>query len=156
MLESKFIEGTNEQYSIRNDGVVIIHYKKQRITNTRTDIIVINKPLTSRKNRVDIRINNKVVRQSIGRLLIQYFNFNYCLNCKNSFIPNRSTVCCDTCRKVNRKRSSNNYAKESVILIKDNYIATALKIPVSLLTEDLKQAYRTKISLTRKIKTINT
>ena len=25
-LQSKFIENTNEQYSIRNDGVVISHY----------------------------------------------------------------------------------------------------------------------------------
>ena len=45
-MKLKFIKGTNKQYSIREDGVVIKHYKRQRITNTRMDKIITNNTLT--------------------------------------------------------------------------------------------------------------
>jgi hypothetical protein len=39
-IESKFIEGTNNQYSIRNDGVVISHWRENYDINLKRNVLI--------------------------------------------------------------------------------------------------------------------
>jgi hypothetical protein len=60
-LESKFIEGTNNQYSIRNDGVVISHWRENYDINLKRNIIiykdkVLNPSLNKLTNIVHLHI----------------------------------------------------------------------------------------------------
>ena len=71
-LQSKFIDNTNKQYSIRNDGVVVKHYC---ITKYKT-IIYANKQLAIKQkdNTVQLTINGVCKRLYITKLLSTYFN----------------------------------------------------------------------------------
>lgn len=71
-LQCKFIEGTNEQYSIRNDGFIIKHYQ---ITKYKTKVIkdtTLAVKLADNTSQITIQGVNK--RVYITKLLKQYFN----------------------------------------------------------------------------------
>lgn len=105
-MKTKFIEGTKKQYSIREDGVVLKNYKIQRISNTRKDIIATNNILKCvDKSTVDIKVNKKIKRLSVYRLMHKYFGFAYCKKCGDKFKYNVSPITCDKCRKEARKKS---------------------------------------------------
>ena len=55
-LQTKFIEGTNEKYSIREDGVVIRHYDQWKIEDSIIKSFIINNNLM-----VKIKQNSKKV-----------------------------------------------------------------------------------------------
>lgn len=190
-LESKFIEGTNNQYSIRNDGVVIQHFKKQRITNTRTDIIYTNKEMKIYKgSAVQVIIEGVNIRLAIRKLTLTYFGFVFCDLCNNKFVPNISSVKCDNCRKKSRKTSSESYynnnketisktsytwrennkeianeitkryrernpdkikagVEKRIKNLSKNYIASTLRLPINLLTEEMYEDQKSIIRVKR-------
>jgi hypothetical protein len=151
-METKFIEDTNEQYSIREDGNVIKHYKKQRISNTITIDIETNNIIKVLKgNCIDIHFNGKAKRLSISNLLTEYFGYSICNQCSNKFIPNISPVKCDCCRDTNRNISSNNYGKKATTELTRNYIANTLNISIDKLTDDLYYHHKSLLELKRKI-----
>jgi len=159
-LETKFIEGTNEQYSIRNDGEVIGHKKNILLKKHRNHVC-----LGSSKNKV-----------CVSALLKKYFNFTLCTKCKKRiFELNRCK--CEDCSpyglytsqknkdynksKLKKWKESNkeNYlnltqlhSKRNIESLSRSYIAHTLKIPVKDLTEELYQLTKTKILLIRLIK----
>jgi hypothetical protein len=80
-LETKFIEGTNNQYSIRNDGVVISHYINKYDINLKTMSIfyrdkIIKPRLTERVNNilVSVPINGKFKEVTVKSLVAKAFN----------------------------------------------------------------------------------
>lgn len=136
-LETKFIEGTNNQYSIRNDGVVIRHYRYYQKKLVFKDIIITGDFICHKAK--DIKINREA-------LIKKYFG-KICKYC-NQFLPTTSflkhRLVCVNCKN---KIASNK--RESLT---SNYVAKSLKIFPSLLTEDIYQAAKTRISIKRKIK----
>ncbi len=151
-MQTKFIEGTNEQYSIREDGVVIKHYKKQRISNVITINVETNNIIKILKgNCVNIHFNGKPKRLSISKLLFVYFGYAICNQCNNNFIPDISPVKCNNCRKENKRISANNYGCKSTKELTTTYIANALKISINELTPELYKHHKSLIELKRKI-----
>lgn len=93
-MKSKYIEGTNEKYSIREDGAIISNYK-----NKKKQIAIIN-------NKVHITINNIRRKRSITLLFFKYFNSFYCRHC-NQLIKN-SNKPQFICKKCRRKQTDKN------------------------------------------------
>jgi hypothetical protein len=74
-MQTKFIEGTNEQYSIREDGVVISHKT--------------NKELKANKNGkvcFSLGARGKQKTVTISRLMKKHFNGVKCHHCENMVI----------------------------------------------------------------------
>jgi Zn finger protein HypA/HybF involved in hydrogenase expression len=151
-MQTKFIEGTNEQYSIREDGVVIKHFKKQRISNTLTIKVQTNNIVKLTKtNCINIHFNGKPKSFTPNKLLKMYFNYCFCQQCNNKFIPDISPVKCNNCRKENKRVSANNYSYKSAKELTPTYIASALKISINELTSELYEHHKSLIELKRKI-----
>lgn len=78
-MQTKFIEGTNEQYSIREDGVVIRHYMSHRDFNTGKMVMSYKKVKVygslniKSGRRVNIKINNKLTQVNVPRLVLESF-----------------------------------------------------------------------------------
>ena len=116
-LQTKFIEGTNEQYSIREDGVVIRHYKKNRGGSFSYGNIIIK----SQKKGYEIYFNSIPKFITKSNLLHQTFGHIVCRDCNqkmtqyNVFKEKVISQKCRLCRKPSPKQS-----KESVQKWKDN------------------------------------
>ena len=189
-LQSKFIENTNEQYSIRNDGVVISHY----FYCARYDKTIFRDKILSFKNNkeqakcatpsVSLFVNKKAKSMSVQKLLLQYFNFTLCSRCKSQILHSEkvSKILCVDCRsKTDMKQYSINYIKthadkyaeynkksrlknltrlkpleleksrNQTKTLAKSYVAAILRIPTSLLTEELYQHHKKTILLRREI-----
>ena len=103
-LQTKFIEGTNEQYSIREDGAVISHYRLRSL-NGKLKLIVKD---IIRKQTSDHRCNILNVSVSTISLLYTYFNYYVCKQCNKKVYEKPSKRVCKTCIKHNRKVAFNN------------------------------------------------
>jgi hypothetical protein len=128
-LQTKFIKGTDEQYSIREDGVVISHYRIcfSSLYNKSYKIVKDKMMKTTADHRVGVCIEGKKTSVSTIQLLIEYFNFHYCKKCNSKIykyfkIPKRV---CDSC--ITEKR----YAK-----IKERHLADPEKY------KQIKRKYR--------------
>ena len=141
-METKFIEGTNEQYSIREDGAVISHYLRTRGVNSYRDKIL---PVHIH-NTGNIYINGKKKTVSFPYLLYKYFGYKFCVKCNNK-IYNILNYVCDDCNKKREKKYSDIITKN----ITKRYVARQLKISVSLLTDELYQNYKATLLVKRKI-----
>lgn len=95
-LKTKFIEGTNNQYSIRNDGEVIMHYKLTWKGNKTA--ISVDKIMRKYCNTyVTISKEGKNICLVINTLLIKYFNYKLCTKCGS--IKSALNHICDSCKK---------------------------------------------------------
>lgn len=166
-MKTKFIEGTNKQYSIREDGAVFIHYKMQRITNTRKDKVIKYYKLTVLKgNCVNININGIRKRISVNTLLFKNFGYKICKICNKASNTVNHDIICKKCsnesKKIRTRKASKKYKKTNphVILEYNNkrikdiipcYIASKLHIKVSQLTETLYKDYKRTLKLKRRI-----
>lgn len=105
---TKFIEGTNEQYSIREDGVFIRHYlKKGQGHNQKPwieykDVEMLYKQQSKRKCMVIIiRCNGKTYNFFKNSLLSKYFNIIICPKCDNVINVTKHIRVCETCIRNN-------------------------------------------------------
>ncbi len=80
-LESKFIEGTNEQYSIRNDGVVIRHCRLGYDINSKKNTIfykdvILTPSIDKKKNAVllYVKIGDKKKVMYVRKIVADTFN----------------------------------------------------------------------------------
>lgn len=146
-LESKFIEGFNKQYSIRNDGVIIKHWhvRRNKVIHYEDKLL-----LTNKKQKVQTVINGKTKLFVIRTLLRQYFNTACCKsdNCNN---PAEGTykLYCDTCIKKRRHISKLNNMSKGREIISKNYVASKLTLPIDSLTEELYQEYKALLLVKR-------
>ena len=156
ILESKFIEGTNNQYSIRNDGVVISHYKfyKNQCSSGKIVRDYIFKPV----GKYGYVYPHKGYIVNPQLLLAKYFGFRFCAECKEKFSsPAIKNTKCDKCKrervnrqcqkwrkqnKEKRKIGQDRYTKQSIEDISTNYVARRLGIPVSSLSTEAYEEYK--------------
>jgi hypothetical protein len=168
-LESKFIEGTNNQYSIRSDGAVISHYKFYK--NQYSSSKIIREYIFSPVGKYGYVYPHKGYRVNPQFLLAKYFGFRFCAECKNKFSsPAIKNIKCDKCKKANankscykwkrenkekRKEGQDRYTKQSIEEISINYVARRFGIPVSTLSieayEEYKILLKTKRLLAQKL-----
>ena len=87
-LESKFIEGTNNQYSIRNDGVVIKHWHLDRNRNKFYQDRVCSKCKGNNEDYFTdlITSEGKCIKRSVKGLVASYFNLHNPFTCKDSYL----------------------------------------------------------------------
>lgn len=128
-----FIEGTQEQYSIREDGVVIRNYHRTWQGNIKQSCRKCSIRWTGRHRYVYLFINNKVKSIGIDILLKHHFNLGFCLKCGKEI---NSTACysiterrkskiagryvCDECKKE-ATRVWNKSTRTRYILLKPIY-----------------------------------
>lgn len=172
-MKTKFIEGTNKQYSIREDGFVFRNY-------------IDGRPALQLKTMLDktvcITINKKKFKPSIRKLMFDHYGFKICKSCNSKIFDSlKGRFLCDDC-KLNKKRKRHreykkrhpevdkNYAikllqtdperyysyKNKVnYKIRTNitkaYVSTALKIPVADLSDDLYHHHRNFILFKRQV-----
>lgn len=141
-LKSKFIKGTNKQYSIRNDGVIISHYLKTRGVNSYRDKEL---PIHNHNNCF-IYLQGKKKTVSTQILLFQYFGFKRCIKCNNKHY-NIKNLICTSCDKERMKQDE--MKRQS--LLNKSYIAKCLQIPIEVMNEELYQNHKTIIKIKRSI-----
>jgi hypothetical protein len=141
-LETKFIEGTDNQYSIRNDGVIISHYLKTRGINSYRDKIL----TVHTYNNCSIYIEGKKKTVSPQILLFQYFGFRRCIKCNEKHYTIENLICtsCD------RERMKQDEEKRQTLLTR-SYIAKCLQIPIEIMDEELYQSQKAIIKIKRNI-----
>ena len=178
-METKFIEGTNEQYSIREDGVVISHYRNKysRVENKYYINYTVVEMTPNESNAVTILKK----QQNVKKLLFAYFGYVFCkqCSCKSTNYLNKNL--CKTCirknknardrqlvlknldeykkrRKEYRKKNPEAYAemarkaakKRSGSLVK-NYVASSLNLNVKDLSDELYEHHKKLILFKRKV-----
>jgi hypothetical protein len=163
IMKTKFIEGTNEQYSIREDGIVIKHYYLTYNQYLKTPKILnkISYPAISKiTNVVSITLsNNKHKSFAVATLLKNYFGFYYCKSCNTKVFSKqfRYSVC-KKCRnkkhiKFRSKHTERyiNYDKEKISNISKSYAACSLRINMSELPDDLYELHKVQLLVKRKL-----
>lgn len=107
-LKTKFIKGTNKQYSIRNDGSIIRHYLKKGRGNHQSpytefkDVIMEYKQAPNRScTQVVVRTNGMTKHWFKNSLLAEYFGIIICPNC-NEVIKTEKHI--RVCKECSRKR----------------------------------------------------
>ena len=162
-MKSKFIKGTNKQYSIREDGTMTIHYK---YTKNYTSTYIVNRIMKPNKNKqgvlYEFAINRKRVNRSMNNLLMDAFGYHICNKCTGKFIPNKSSKKCDECKRQslcnNTKRYNKNHpghvksmTKFKVDTITKSYVAHMLGIKVHQVTNELYIQHRNTLLFKRKV-----
>ena len=149
-METKFIEGTNEQYSIREDGVVIQHYKytwKGNITYSLKNKYV----KVYKNNQVYLVSKTKRLGVTINTLLKNHFGTYICVSCKKIYKCKNVEFKCNTCKKK-QQRISNKIAKERhKSLITKSLVANHLRCHVSDITDEIHICHKEKVLLKRQI-----
>jgi DUF2075 family protein len=167
-MKTKFIEGTNKKYSIREDGIVYSNYYFNRSgIKAFRKLEIKSKKI---KNRIVVMLNRGDYKgsKSIESLLREHFGFSYCKCCKKkTYNNNNNNIQHFFCRKcTNKKRRINSctykinnnelikkfndkYRKE----LKPWYIATVLRCKTSDLTDELLSVKRSQLKLHRELKT---
>ena len=167
MLESKFIEGTNEQYSIRYDGVVFSHYRYHFSGIVKFETPVEKNPLYHKNAPyINLCCNNKIKHTTIRSLLKSHFGIVKCKDCDNNITEG---IKCKDCKNKTRAIVSARWAKNNpdtlkkarkisrelnVETISKAYVAGFLNISVKELSEipGLYEAAKTRILIKRKLK----
>lgn len=110
-LRTAFIEGTNEQYSIREDGVVFRHYTYNYNINTgKIDKILLDNKIAKQRLRSDncnVVFVGKVYKSalSVNKLLYLHFGYTLCIKCGKKMYDivegKRTRTICDKCLAKN-------------------------------------------------------
>jgi hypothetical protein len=158
-MKSKFIKHTNKQYSIREDGEVIMHYKLTYARNKTR--IGINKLMTKYgKNSKYVTIVKDSVNKSItiNTLLKEYFGYTLCTQCNCKITD--GGVKCIKCIKANEaayaKRVRYKYVEQRKLAdqriideVGPSYVASLFRCKVAQLTPEIINAKRQQIKLHR-------
>ena len=104
-MKTKFIEGTNKQYSITVEGQVTRHYRKNYDINKKEIVTLYNNIILTPDSRNTVRVSHKAI--TIPKLLRKVFGFNYCSNCNDKIDDNstgkRTRQLCNDCLKRNQE-----------------------------------------------------
>ena len=157
ILQTRFIEGTNQQYSIREDGVVVGHYRYDKWGNKLVKDRIFKGYKRTKNNSISIvfTLGSPQQQHSLRTLMETYFdiegkpsnilgykdndNTNYKLS--NLFYIQPKS-------KLEIGKKSNNKA---VLNINKWYVASKLNIRVAELTDELYEHHKKTLLLKREI-----
>jgi hypothetical protein len=166
-LQTKFIEGTNEQYSIREDGAIIRYYTKKR--NKSIEILLNPIVLIPKTGKLLMNINGIPKNVSISILLFNYFlnNITKCKQCneKMQYVKHTKSVCKKCIAKNMRgntqrwrnkniekaRESGKKTQKKSVKAITKYYVSCLLGISVKDLSNEAYNLYKNALLFKRKL-----
>jgi Zn finger protein HypA/HybF involved in hydrogenase expression len=163
-VKTKFIEGTNKQYSIREDGQVIIHYIRRK----NNKIIKYKEIKLLKQDNVKsivIFVNRIRVKRTSNALLKEYFNTFLCKDCNKYYKKTTHAVLCNTCYNKRRKLSkAKTYinTKEfqlkksfyKTLFLDNNVVSTRLGLPINMIPKELLELKRQQMLLNRKLKSL--
>jgi hypothetical protein len=114
-MKSHFIKDTNEQYSIREDGVIVRHYR----LSPKKGIVYQEKVLTvyTAKNNnyqyLKLRVKGKYKGIALTTLLFKYLNYTLCVECKEKIKGlSGSRRLCPTCKQSQQESSLKHYWRD--------------------------------------------
>jgi hypothetical protein len=142
-MQTKFIEGTNEQYSIREDGAVLSYaHGKIRI-------------IKSFKGMVYIYIENVKITRGTNSLLYEYFGFKYCTIC-NCKMYNTTKVKCKNCRVnvANYPKTKDQIKLRNIKVVGEitkSYVSNLLRIKVGELDDKTYNDHKNLLEFKRKV-----
>lgn len=151
-MESKFIDGTNEQYSIREDGVVISNYINHYsgLTKSFTRKYRVKELRANKDGKVNYQIGGRKGQQktlTISKLMKEYYNGVKCHRCDN-MITKKYFQVCNNCRTKIIKEADEKwklinidkcqkYRKDKIENLPKSYIARLLGLKSYELTDEL-------------------
>ena len=147
MIE-KFIEGTDNRYSITSEGRIFSHYRYNNNgkVNYRIREVIINK--MNNIGSVNIIINGKNYCTTIKTLMLKIFNERRCTNCKNLFTQSdKEKRRCKDCRKL----MENLKQKRNIKKMSRSYIAACLNIKLQDLDDNLYNHAKKTLAFKRKL-----
>tara|TARA_R110000772_G_C13274120_1_gene436507 strand:+ start:89 stop:670 length:582 start_codon:yes stop_codon:yes gene_type:complete len=105
-LERKFINGTNEQYSMTEDGIFLSHYRRRIIRGKEIKINKVKQLIVDKyANQVNILNKNR----SVKVLIFEHFGYSFCKQCNKKLDYNPRSAICKECLKENYKASMKKY-----------------------------------------------
>jgi hypothetical protein len=165
-METKFIEGTNEQYSIREDSVVISNYANHYsyFTKSFTRAYRIKELKPNKNGKVNINIGGRKGIQkvlTVSKLMKEYYNGVKCHHC-NNLITKKYFKVCDDCKKEILSKAGKEwklansdrivkYQKNKVEKLPKHYVASLLGLKPHELTNDLYHHHRNLMMFKREI-----
>ena len=146
-MKSHYIEGTNQQYSIREDGIIIRHYLFNYKANKNIYKEKICKIFDANGHAmVTIMINRKRKSFCITTLLKSYFNYTFCIRCNSKFnVTNIGEYVCKECHK-NTQNKFNKKRKEN---LDNNYLLSTLGLKKDECPKELIELQRITIKTKR-------
>ncbi len=165
-METKFIEGTNEQYSIREDGVIISNYINHYRYWTNSFIRKYRtKELKSNKDgKVNYQIGGRKGQSKtlvISKLMKEYYKGVKCHRCDNMITKKYSQVCNNCATKIiedavkkwrlNNPDKCEKYKRERVDELSKSYIAGLLHLKSHELTDELYLNFKATLLVKRKL-----
>ena len=165
-MKTKFIEGTNKQYSIREDGVIISNYidHYSGFTKSFTRKYRAKELKPNKDGKVTFRIGgrkgqSKIVTISI--LMKKYYNGVKCHRCDNMITKKYHKVCNNCKAKITEETSKKwklsnldkceKYKKDRVDKIPKNYIASLLGLKLHEITDEFYENYKATLLVKRKL-----
>jgi hypothetical protein len=148
-MKTKFIEGTNEQYSIREDGVVTRHYNYHPVHKT---LIIKDKIMAvGKKNRCYITINEKNVVFNVIKKAKYYFppKEKICIKCKQIKKVSEFTIDDGYSRNVCKKCKTLLYGGS--VSLNKSYISGLLNISINELSDDLYDYTKSLLKVKREL-----
>lgn len=161
-MREKFIDGTDNQYSIREDGVVIKHYNLFK-NGKKVYVESFNKGWSVKSNRAKRVFRIKGIRYSLSKLLFIYYNHlpYTCKTCDKK-LNNINDFYCDHCKMVSKNNSNvkslnKNFEKQKLKRKHDtdsisrSYVAIVLRISINELSDDVYEHFKNTLLFKRKI-----
>lgn len=155
-MKTRFIEGTNEQYSIREDGVVIRHYRHTH-TGRITYIESIMKTYLSGKNNTSPFVylskgkSSKTKSRTINSLLRAHFGTCICVSCNTLFEVQSNEYRCNDCKLIHHINSSTKRKKRHSEELPKHKVATLLRINTNEVTDEIYEIYTKTLKFKREV-----
>ena len=151
-METKFIKGTNEQYSIREDGVIISHYRFRfsPLHNKYFKLLTEKELKLSKEDKAaNIIVNNITITIRAKKLLFEYFGISVCKKCNQSV---DYFLLKNICKKCIAKNTNNRQKKYRILFPEKIRIRRKLQRqnnPEAYKIMSKKAADKAKLNLTR-------
>jgi hypothetical protein len=146
-MKTKFIENTNQQYSIREDGVITRHYHNSKWKT----IVYKNKVLNKAKTYCFNKHNRKGNTFTYRSLMFKYFTITCeTLNC-NTLLMSVKHHYCNECAQKRLNIINKKYNDRLTKTLTKEYIANQLNIKTKEISNFLYQHHRNTILFKRKL-----
>ena len=155
-MNTKFIEGTNEQYSIREDGVVVRHYKYTH-TGKITYIEGVMKTYLGGKNNTSPFVylskgkSSKTISRTINSLLRTHFGTCVCISCNTLFEVQSNEYRCNNCKLIHHNSSSTKRRKRHSEELPKHKVAALLRISTDEVTDEIHEIYSKTLKFKREV-----
>jgi hypothetical protein len=150
-METKFIDNTNKQYSIREDGVIISNYMDHYSSLTKSLIrkYRVKELKPNKDGKINFRVggrNGQSKVLTISKLMKEYYNGVKCHRCDNMITKKYSKVFNNCATEIIKKAEKNR-----IHTLSKSYVANLVGFKVSEFTDELYENYKAILLVKRKL-----